>query len=140
MTDLSITAANVVPGSTANTVRGTAGEAITAGQAVYKSSTTNLWMLADADAATAEARGSDENNVGIALTGSAASQPIVVLTSGPVTIGATMTAGIGYYLSDTAGGICPIADVTGGDYVVQLGLSSSTTVLEVRPEYTGVAT
>lgn len=140
MVDLTITAASVVPGSNARTVVGTAGETITAGQAVYKSSTTNKWMLADADAATAEARGSDESNVGIALTGSSLNQPIVVQTSGDITIGATMSAGIGYYLSGTPGGICPIADVTGGDYVVQLGLSTSTTVLALRPEYTGVET
>lgn len=140
MADLTITAANVVPGSNANTVVGTAGETITAGKAVYKSSTTNKWMLADSDAATAEARGSDENNTGIALTGSSLNQPIVVLTSGDVTIGATMTAGIGYYLSDDAGGICPIADVTGGDYVVQLGLAASATVLSVDVKYTGHAT
>lgn len=52
----------------------------------------------------------------------------------------TITAGIGYYLGDDPGGISPIADVTSGDYVVQLGLSTSTTVLALRPEYTGVAT
>lgn len=139
MTDLSLTAANVVPGSNANTVIGTAGETITAGKAVYKSSTTNKWMLADADSATAEVRGSDENNTGIALTGSSLNQPIVVETSGDITLSG-MTAGLPYFLSDDPGGICPQADLATGDYVVQLGIASSTTVLALDVKYTGVLT
>jgi hypothetical protein len=139
MTDLSITAANVVAGSNSNQVVGIAGETITAGQVVYKSSSTGKWMKADANAGTAEARGSDVSNVGIALNGAALNQPLVVHKSGDITIGATMTAGIAYYLSDTAGGICPVADIGSGEYVVQIGLATSTTVLAVKPVYTGVS-
>lgn len=140
MADLSITAANVVPGSNADTVVGTAGETITAGMVVYKSSTTNKWMKADNNAATAEARGSDTSNVGVALTGSSLNQPLVVQKSGDITIGATVTAGTAYYLSDTAGGIIPVADIdTAGMYYVLLGLAKSTTVLALDIQYPDVA-
>lgn len=134
MADISITAANVVPSSAATTERGTAGETITAGKAVYKSSTTKKWMLADNNSATAEAKVAD----GIALTGSSNNQPIVVLTAGDVTIGATLTAGTAYYLSDTAGGICPLADLASGESVCLLGLAKSTTVLTVDIQAPGV--
>lgn len=139
MADLSVTAANCVPGSNANIVHGTAGETIAAGKAVYKSSSTGKWMLADANAASAEARGSDVNNVGVAICTSSLNQAISVVTSGDVTLGATMTAGLAYFLSDTPGGVCLPADIGAGEYVVQLGLASSTTVLALKPVYTGVS-
>lgn len=135
MTDLTITAANVVAGAGSSKSTGTAGETITAGQAVYLASATKKYMKADANAATAEAR----EAVGIALNGASLNQPLTVLRSGPVTIGATMTAGTAYYLSDTAGGICPVADIGSGEYVCLIGLATSTTVLSVNIQYTGVA-
>lgn len=135
MVDITITAANVVAGSNALKETGTAGETITAGQALYKASATKKWMKADSNSATAEAR----QATAIALTGSALNQPIVVLKSGDITIGATLTAGTAYYLSDTAGGICPLADVGSGEYVCLLGLAKSTTVLTVDIQYPGVA-
>lgn len=135
MADITITAANVVPGSDANIAYGLAGETITAGKAVYLSSTTNKWMLADNNSATVEAR----RATGIALTGSSLNQPIAVQRSGDITIGGTLTAGVAYYLSDTAGGICPVADVGSGEYVCLLGVSKSTSVLAINIQYPGVA-
>jgi len=134
MTDIVITATSVVPASDATIVWGYAGEAITAGQAVYKSSTTGKWMKADANSATAEARAATH----VALCGSSASQPIAV-GRGDITIGATLTAGLAYYLSDTPGGICPVADIGAGEYVCLIGLAKSTTVLNVSPNYTAVS-
>lgn len=133
MADLVITAANVVPGSDSNQTSGIAGETITAGKAVYLSSTTNKWMLADNNSATAEARQAK----GIALTGSSANQPIVVHKGGDLTAGATLTNGATYFLSDTAGGICPDADVGAGEYVCQLGIAKSTSVLAVNIQFPG---
>jgi hypothetical protein len=135
MADLTITAANVVAGS--NTVRddGTAGETVTAGKAVYKSSTTNKWMLADSNSATAEAR----KATGIALNGASLNQPVAVQKAGDITIGATLTAGTAYYLSDTAGGICPLADVGEGEYVCMLGLAKSTSILALNIQFPGVS-
>jgi hypothetical protein len=135
MADLVITAANVVAGADASITDGQAGEAITAGKAVYKSSTTKKWMLADSNSATAEARQAK----GIALNGASLNQPVTVLTGGSVTIGAALTAGTAYYLSDTPGGICPIADVGAGEYVCLLGLAASASVLNVNIQFPGVS-
>lgn len=135
MTDIVITAANCVADSSAARASGSAGEAITAGQAVYKSSTTNKWMLADADSATAEAR----KAAGIALNGAALNQPLTVATSGDITIGGTLVAGTAYYLSGTPGGICPVADIGAGEYVCLLGLAKSATVLAIGIQYPGVS-
>ncbi len=135
MADLSITAASVVAGSDATIVHGTAGETVTAGKAVYLSSTTNRWMLADSNSGTAEAR----RAAGIALNGASASQPIGVQKGGDITIGATLTVGTAYYLSDTAGGICPVADVGNGEYVCLIGLAKSASVLAIGIQFPGVA-
>lgn len=136
MADLSITAASVVAGSNATTERGTAGETITAGQVVYRDATTGKYLKADNNSATAAVR----QPRGIALNGAALNQPLGVLTSGDITIGATLTAGARYYLSETAGGIQPEADLaTTGEYVALIGLAKSTTVLAVDIQYPGVA-
>jgi hypothetical protein len=134
MADLTVTAASCVPGTDARLDTGVAGETITAGMAVYKAST-GLWMKADSNSATALARAA----TAIAMTGSSANQPIVVQKSGSLTLGATMTAGIAYYLSDTAGGICPVADVGAAEYVDVIGVSTSTTVLKLILSYSAVS-
>ena len=134
MADLSITAANVVAGTGAAIRTGTAGATITAGQAVYLDRTTETWKLADTDSGTAAARAVE----GIALNGASASQTVSVCTSGPVTIGATIAAGVFYYLSGTAGGICPVGDVAPGDYPAIIGYGISTSVLQVNIVTSGV--
>lgn len=135
MADITITPANVIAGSTASIASGTAGETIAAGQAVYLSSTTKKWMLADSNSATSEARQAK----GIALNGASLNQPVAVQTSGDITVGATLTAGTAYYLSDTPGGICPIADVGAGEFVCLLGLAKSATVLAIGIQFPGVS-
>jgi hypothetical protein len=135
LADLSITAASVaaVSGSTIDRTHN-AGAALTAGQAVYLEASSSTYKLADCNSATAEVR----TPVGIALNACASGQPVAVLTKGPVTIGATLTAGVAYYLSGTAGGIRPVADNTTGDYPAILGMASSTTVLVVNIQAPGV--
>lgn len=126
MADLTITAANVVVDTNATIEHGFASAAITAGQVVHKDAN-GKYALADTDSATALAR----KPRGIALNGGAIGQPIAVLTKGDVTIGATIEAGTGYWLSGTAGGLCPVADVASGDYPCLIGIGKSTTVLTV---------
>lgn len=139
MADLVITAANVVAGSGAQTKTGVAGAAIAAGDIVYlDSTTTGKWQLADSDAAAAEARG-QTSNIGVALNSAALNQPVIVQVSGPVTLGAVLTAGQALYLSDTPGKLCPVADITGGDYFTLMGLAASTSVLNIDVQYSGVA-
>lgn len=135
MADLTITAASVVAGSNANIEHGTFGEAVAAGQAVYKDSTTQKYMKADSNSVTAAAR----DALGIALNGGAVNQPAAIQKSGKLTLGATLTAGSDYYLSDTPGGICPRADVGAGEYVCLLGLAESTSVLDVDIQFPNVS-
>jgi hypothetical protein len=73
------------------------------------------------------------------LNGGAINQPIAILKSGSITIGATITAGVGYYLSDTPGGICPVADIGSGEYSVLIGMATSTTALNVDIQPSGVS-
>lgn len=135
MADLVITAANVIAGAGANLENGYLGVAVTAGKALYKAAADGLWYLADNNSATAAAR----QAMGIALNGGGVGQPVQVLLSGPVTIGATLTPGVAYYLSDTAGGICPVADLGVGEYVCFIGLATSASVIDVAIKYSGVA-
>ncbi len=135
MTDISITAANVQRSSSSQTEVGTAGATITAGQAVYKASATGKYLLADSNSGTAEAR----TPRGIALNGAADGQPLMIQRSGDITIGGTLTAGVAYYLSDSPGGICPVADVGSGEYSVVIGMAKSTSVLAVNIQASGVA-
>lgn len=134
MADITITAANVLKGNGANLEHGTAGAATTAGQTVYRDAN-GKYQLADSNSGTAIARVPR----GIALHAAGANQPLTILLSGPVTIGATLTAGVAYYQSDTPGGICPVADVGSGEYATIIGIATSTSVLAVEIKASGVA-
>lgn len=135
MADISITAGNVVKGSNAVVENGHAGETITAGQVVYLDTSTMLYMKADADAASASAR----QPRGIALNSASLNQPLAIQKSGDITIGGTLTAGVTYYLSGTAGGIAPVADVGTGEYYCTVGIAKSTSVLSIGFNYSGVS-
>lgn len=135
MADLVITAASVLKGSGATTITGTAGATITAGQAVYLDTSDSKYKLADNNSATSAVR----SPAGIALHASLNGQPLTILTGGPITIGAAVTAGTDYWLSDTPGGICPRADLLAGEYPVLIGLATSATVIEVDIQEAGVA-
>lgn len=134
MADISITAASVQPGAGQSLVTGLAGEAIAAGKTVYFSSTTKKWQLANSKSGTAEARTAG----GIAVNGAAAGQPVTVQKSGEVTLGAVLTAGSAYYLSETSGGIQPAADLGSGETVCLLGIAKSTSVLSLAIQAPGV--
>ena len=132
MAALTITAANVLKGSNATLVNGTAGATITAGQLVYLDSATNTYKLTDSDVVAAASA------AGIALHGSLANQPLQILAAGPITVGATMTAGVVYYASPTAGGIGPVADLVATNRSIVVGVATSTTVLNVQIVDSGV--
>jgi hypothetical protein len=135
MTALSITAANVVAGTDAVRDTGTAGSSITAGQALYYDQTTAKWALADTNAPSAAARVASA----IALNSASLNQPISVQKGGDLTIGATMTAGVAYYLGGAAGAIVPVGDLTAGDYPQIIGIAKSATVLSLGFKSAGVA-
>ena len=125
MDDLSITAGNVVAATGSSVVPGTAGEAITAGQVVYKNTSTGKYMLADVDDSEKYAA------EGIALNGASNGQPLdVCSSSSDLDIGATLTVGTVYVLS-ADGAISPAADLTTGDYAVVIGVATATDSLKV---------
>lgn len=134
MADLSITASAVVAGADSAQEVGTLGATVTAGQPVYKD-VDNTWKLADNNAASALIR----TPTGIALNGGGAGQPLRIHKSGDLTMNAVLTPGVAYYLSDTPGGICPVADLTTGEYPCFIGIAKSTTVLKVMITPSGVS-
>lgn len=135
MADLSITAANVVAQAGAITDVATFGATVTAGQMIYKDTADASLKLADNNSATAAAR----TPLGMALNGGAAGQPCKFIKEGDVAVGTILTAGVAYYLSDTPGGICPVADLASGEYPTVIGIAISTSVLRIKINASGVA-
>ncbi|MCA1381299.1 hypothetical protein [Bradyrhizobium sp. BRP23] len=135
MADLAITASAVLAGTNARTEQGVAGETITAGKLVYRDATTGKYMMSDSNAASASARVVR----GMALNGASDGQPLQIARPGcDITMNAVLTAGVTYYLSDTPGGICPLADVGTGEYFQPIGVAKSTTQLAFNPTLSGV--
>ena len=122
MADITITAANVVKGATAQTTTGVAGATITAGQTLYvDSADSNKLKLAQATSTKYAV-------AGIALHGASSGQPITYVTrDAGLTIGGTVAVGVPYGLSDTAGGICPMSDNGTADYASYIGIGISVT-------------
>jgi len=132
--DISVTAGNVVASSSAKKTTGVAGETITAGQVLYISTDGKMYK-ADANAAGAT------TVAGIALGGASANQPVTyaVEDAGGINLGATLTVGLIYTLSATAGGICPSADLTSGDYPTVLCIAKTASACVMKPFGGGVA-
>jgi hypothetical protein len=131
MADLAILSTDVVAEARGRTWLGVAGEAIVAGQAVYRDDQTRRWRLADADSVVSASR----DGAGIALTTSSEGQPITVVRAGPVDLGSVLEPGSPYCVSATAGGICPYDDLIGDDYVCLLGLALSDRILDLDIQY-----
>lgn len=125
MADLVVTAADVNKVS-GNVAHGTAGATITQGQTVYQKSTDGEWYLAQSDG-TAEESGYGVE-VGIALTSAADGQPITVQISGEIDPGVAAAIGVIYCVSETAGGIAPMADITTDSYITILGVGDATNI------------
>jgi len=134
MANLTQTAANVKAGGS-NTITRLIqfGESVTQGMPVYKKASDGKYYKADANVTSAEAAA-----VGIALTPNATDGYGVIATSGLVDLGATLTLGETYYVSDSAGAIMPAADVSTGEYVTQLGIATTTALLQLSINASGV--
>lgn len=138
MADISVTATAVVTVS-GSTVIGTAGEAIDAGEFVYKKASDSKYYLADCDAAAVAADSQSDNVVGIALCSSGVSQPIKIQTTGSVTINSVLTAGTVLYLSNTAGKVtATYADIASTDWITTLGVPSAATVMALDINRTAI--
>lgn len=137
MANLSITAASVqlVSGTVQTSYK--AGEAVTAGQAVYldTAASPNSWKLCQCDGTAIEATFG-----GVALHTAATGQPLAVLTpGGVVTIGATVVTGTVYVVSATYGALCPWADLVSTNKVSLVGYANTTGQLTLLGINTGVA-
>lgn len=133
MSDLSPTAANVLAAASAITEAGVLGATGVPADVVYKDTTTGTYKLADNDGTSAE-----KTPVGLLLNGGAAGQPAKIIKSGDLAVGSILTAGTTYYLSSTAGKICPLADVGAGETAIIIGIAISTSVLRVNITNSGV--
>lgn len=121
--DVTITAANVIPGANAQYRYGVAGVAITAGQLVYLDATTNTWRLTDANASDTAA-----DVDGIAVVTVASGGPVTVVTrDDDLALGGTTARGTIYISSATPGGIAPAADLTTGWFLSVVAIGKSTT-------------
>jgi len=141
MADLSQTAANVaISGSTTPTKRVQFGEAVTQGNVVYQSTSDSKWYKADANVALANALVG-----GIVLTpASTNGYGLIALPSNTegtsqVNLGATLTVGIQYAASATAGAICPITDISSGQYPTSIGFAITAALLDFKVTACSVA-
>lgn len=123
MADLTQTPANVAADADASQEVVTAGEAVDAGMPVYKKASDSKWYKARNDN-TAEVSG--VSGVRIALNSTpGANQPLSTFIKGKVNLGATLTVGETYMLSNTAGKVAPIGDLATNRYVTILGVAIS---------------
>ncbi len=133
MANLTVTAASVEALPTSAQKTGIAGETITAGQPLYYSAADQRYYKASSTTATTA------NAAGIALNGAAAAQPIAMLTAGPIDIGATVTVGEVYVVSDTAGSIAAEIDSLEGEFITVLGVGVTTANINVAINASGIA-
>ena len=135
MADISITAANVLPGADARTEHGTFGATITQGQVVYRDAADGKYKLADTDSATAAVKVPR----GIALNAGSDGQEAAVQTEGEINLGATLAVGTTYGVTATAGVICPDADIASTNFVTILGVAKTAAILKLKPIVSGIA-
>lgn len=135
MTDISITAASVLASSNAVLKMGTAGEALTAGQPIFKDASAAGVIKRTISNVSAGEAACD----GIALHTSAVNQPIVYAVSGDINLGATLVVGQEYIVSSSRGGIAPVSDLTAGWFTTFLGIATSASNLRLAINAGGVA-
>jgi len=135
MADIAITGP-VVPNSLANCETLFASVAIAAGKVVYRTAA-GLAGLADSDAGAAL----NAEAFGIAVNTAGIGEPVTVAKNGTTITqaGTTFTKGLVYFVSNTAGGIAPQADIGAADYVTSLGIASSTSALIIDIQIGGFA-
>lgn len=128
MADLTQTPADVAIGSSVSRVR------VVQGEPGYLDAAAGKYRKTDADASEEAARAA-----GIFLTPAPIDGFAVLAEPGSVVnLGATLAVGETYVVSGSAGKIAPIGDVDTGWYVTILGVASSTSLLTLRINATGV--
>lgn len=125
MAAVSITASSFVPSSQAKYIRDqVSGEALTAGQPVYKNAS-GVWVKAQGNATGTYV------SAGLAAQTVGAGVQFDVLEKDPaLVLGGTLTEGVAYCVGATASGtIEPLADLGSGEFVHLIGLGVSSSVL-----------
>jgi hypothetical protein len=108
------------------------GATIAAGQSIVPSS--GKQVLADANASDALAAAN-----GVAITPGVDNGWGLMAFGGPIIlVGATLVVGETYVVSDTAGGIMPISDLSTGERCTILGTAATTTQLNLDINATGI--
>lgn len=125
MADVTITAP-CVPNNLSNCETLIASVAIASGKLVYRTAA-GLAGLADSDAGAAL----NAECIGMAVNTAGIGEPVTVAKNGTTvtTSGTTLTKGLVYFVSNTAGGVAPQGDIGAGDYVTSIGVASSTSAL-----------
>lgn len=114
------------------------GEAVSVGDVVYLDSATSKRLKADASASASAAA------THLCLTAADADgySTMLVLdsTSGlQIDLGVTLTVGTTYVVSATAGKIAPEADLASTEHVTHLGVASTTALLDLNLNVSGIA-
>lgn len=134
MADVTTTAITVPAGTPVDI--GVAGATLTAGMPVYKDAAASNVLKGATTASTTTA-----TIVGITLGAGTTGQHICYLPvharGTVITVGAVLTDGVFYCVSDNAGGVAPFADVAGADLRTILGMATSTTTLRWNVDITG---
>ena len=111
-----------------------AGATITAGQSVYVDANGTVQVGTNA---TSAGSGVNATAVGVALNGGSSGQPIIVQRNGTVAPGATVAVGKQYCLG-TAGGLIPVDDIAGTEFVTFIGIGISTSQIKLSYNVSGV--
>lgn len=132
-------AISVTPGSVLRVdgavVSFNAGATITAGMVVYVDANGAVQIGTNA---TSAGSGVGALAVGVALNGGSIGQPIDVLTNGTVTIGGTAAVGKPYVLG-TSGGVIPVDDIAGTEFVTQVGIGTTAANIKLGVNVSAVA-
>lgn len=108
--------------------RGTLGETVAAGDAIYRDPDAKVMLLADANGVA------NQLVDGIALTGGGAGQPVVyVAEDSQFDLGVTVGSGQVVVLSDTPGKLAPDEDSAAGWLKVVMGVGIGGTKIALRP-------
>lgn len=131
-----ITLANTLKASTGyGKEEGQSGEAITAGQQVYRDAATGKYFKGICTSANPAACR------GVALNSCpGADQPLEVMNSGLITNVSSLVQGELYVVSDTtAGALMKYSDIGAGEFVTVVGIAQSTTTIQIQLFRGGVA-
>jgi hypothetical protein len=132
MAAITITAANVRLGSNTKTIKGVSGETVTPMMPAYKHTDGEYRKAANTSAIVADCKGLV---IGYGEDG----VTIEIATSGLITVGATLAVNTAYCVG-AAGRIMPYSDLSSGEFGTFLGWATTTAVLDLQIQASGVAT